>query len=446
MSVQRSVPIGAVCLLYAAMLGAAPVSLSSPTVAALPASSSLQDAVRRIWQASPEVHAAQADLDASRARARAAAQPLYNPSLSLDAENADVNRRTAGVSLALDLSGKRRARAGQGEAELLAAEAAYELLRRDVASRWLKAWSTAALAARRSALGQRRLALMKRFDEMAAQRLEVGDISSPERDLAGLALGEAQVQQATLAGHEAAARAALLAISDDQRTAWPPLPSDMPPAADCVAPLPVDDLPELRQAHARQASAEAGVQVARRARIPDPTLSLTGGQVRSGPRSDQVIGVSVSIPLPVLNTGRAEVDAARAEADAATAVVRSRKFVLRAGLQEAQARYTALRGAAEAFRRGRAAAFEDRTTLLEKLWHAGEIGTSDYLVQLKQSLDTALSGQELESQTWQAWFDYLTAAGRLTDWLDGRAQDGRTQDDQVQSGPVLDGHDQDVPR
>jgi cobalt-zinc-cadmium efflux system outer membrane protein len=269
---------------------------------------------------------------------------------------------------------------------------------------------------------------MQRFDDLAAQRLKVGDISSPERDLAGLALGEAQVQQATLAGNEAAARAALLVISGDQPTTLPPLPIGLSPAAGSVTPLPVDELPELRQSRAQQASAEAGVQVARRARIPDPTLSLTGGQVRSGPRTDQVIGLSVSIPLPVLNTGRAEVDAARAEADAAAASARSRQFVLRASLQETQTRYAALRHAAEAFRGGRAAAFEDRTALLEKLWRAGEISTSDYLVQLKQSLDTALSGQELESQTWQTWFDYLTAAGRLTDWLDGRTQDGLNQE------------------
>jgi len=431
MSVLRSVPIGAVCLLCAAMLGAAPVSHPSLPVVALPASlasSPLQEAVRRIWQASPEVQAGRADLDAARARARAAAQPLYNPSLSLDAENADVNRRTAGISLPLDLSGKRRARASQGEAELLAAEAGYNLLRRDVAARWLKAWSTAALAARQSELGQRRLVLMQRFDDLAAQRLKVGDISSPERDLAGLALGEAQVQQATLAGNEAAARAALLAISGDQLAALPVLPRGLSPAAGSVTPLPVDELPELRQSRAQQTGAEAGVQVARRARIPDPTLSLTGGQVRSGPHTDQVIGLSVSIPLPVLNTGRAEVAAARAEADAAAARVRSRQFVLRAGLQEAQARYAALRHATEAFRSGRAAAFEDRTALLEKLWRAGEISTSDYLVQLKQSLDTALSGQELESQTWQTWFDYLAAAGRLTDWLDGRTPVGLNQE------------------
>lgn len=426
MSVLRSVPVGAACLLYAALLQAAPQSPSSPPPASVPtalASSPLRDAVRGIWDASPEVQAARAELEAARARALAAAQPLYNPSLGLEAENADVDRRTVGISLPLDLSGKRRARASQGEADLLSAEAGYNLRRRDVATRWLKAWSAASLAARQSELGRRRLTLMQRFDELAALRLKVGDISSPERDLAGLALGEAQLQQAALAANEAAARAALLAISGDQSAPLLPLPSGLPPAAEGVVPRALDELPELRQARAEQASAEAGVQVAQRARIPDPVLSLTGGQVRSGPRTDQVIGVSVSIPLPIRNSGRAEVDAARAEADAAAAGVRSRQFVLRAGQQETQARYAALRSAAKAFRSGRAAAFEDRTALLEKLWRAGEISTSDYLVQLKQSLDTALSGQQLESDAWQSWFDYLNAAGRLTDWLDGRTQD-----------------------
>jgi outer membrane protein, heavy metal efflux system len=117
------------------------------------------------------------------------------------------------------------------------------------------------------------------------------------------------------------------------------------------------------------------------------------------------------------------VDAASAQADAAAAGMRAQEWAARAHLQEAQARYDALLGAAKAFRIGRAAAFEERTTLLEKLWRAGEISTSDYLVQLKQSLDTALSGLELESQAWQAWFDYLVAAGRLNDWIDGRTQD-----------------------
>lgn len=390
-------------------------------------SPALRAALRTVWDASPEVQAARAELEAARARARAADRPLYNPTLSVDAENADVDRRTAGIGLALDLSGKRHARATQGQAELRASEASFEVARRDVAGRWLKTWASAALAARQSDFGKRRVELMQRFDDLAAQRLNVGDISSPERDLAGLALGEAQAQQATLVGNEAALRATLLAIAGDAAAALPALPEALPPESPTLAMRSVADLPELREARAKIERSDAAIDVARRNRIPDPTVSLTGGLVRSGPFNervtDRVIGVSVSVPLPVLNTGRAEVDAARADADAAAASLKTRELSLRAMQSESRARYDALRDAVVSFRSGRAAALEDRTTLLEKLWRAGEISTSDYLVQLKQSLDTALSGLDLESRTWQAWFDYLSAAGRLTDWIEGTPQE-----------------------
>ncbi len=422
MSFFRSVLMSAVCVLSAAVLNAAPVTRLSPTPMVAPAA--LRAAVHEVWLASPELAAGSADREAARANARAAAQPLYNPSLLLESERADVDRHTVGIALALDLSGKRRARAGEGAAGEQVAELTHELLRRDLATRWLKAWSSTSLAGRTRVLGQRRLTLMQRFDALSAQRLTVGDISSPERDLAGLALAEAQWQQAALAGEEAAARGALAAVSGESSAKLPELPVALPPPAEDVAPLPLEEMVELRRARALQSSAEAAVLVARRARIPDPELSVTGGEVRNGPRTDRVVGVSVSIPLPMRNSGGAEVEAARAQVDAAVATLRSSRFVLAARLAETRQRYVALRDAAVAFRGSRASALEDRTTLLEKLWRAGEISTSDYFVQLKQSLDTALSGQELESRVWQAWFDYLVAAGRLHEWLGEPTQDG----------------------
>jgi len=420
----RTVPFGAACLFFAAGVCAQPVPSSLPGTAAVTTIPPLlKSAVLAVWKDSPDVQAGRAELEAARARARAAEQPIYNPALELDAENADVDRRTVGISLALDLSGKRRAQSDRGAAQLRISQSVFDSLRRDVAGRWLKAWSAAALAARQSELGRHRVDLMTRFDELASQRLNVGDISSSERDLAGLALAEAQIQQASLIGNEGIARASLIAIGGTDVASLPPLPDGAPPAIVGFESRPVEDLPEIREARAKLDSADAAVSVATRARIPDPTVSLTGGQVHNGPITDRVVGLKLSIPLPVLNRGRAEVDAARAEADAAGASVQSRLWALRGTQQEARVRYDALRSAVEGFHVGRAAAFEDRTTLLEKLWRAGEISTSDYLVQLKQSLDTALSGLELESRAWQAWFDYLASAGRLTEWIDGPSQD-----------------------
>jgi cobalt-zinc-cadmium efflux system outer membrane protein len=398
-----AMPFGIACLFVCAAVAAAPPSLPPSLVAAL----------RAIWDESPEVAQARAEVDAARSRARAAGRPLYNPTVSLEAENADVDRRTAGIGLTLDLSGKRRARGEFGDAGWRVAEAGYATVRRDVALRWLKAWSAVSLAERQLALGESRLASMTRFDELAEKRLRTGDISRPERDLAGLAVGEAWAQQAQLVAEVASARASLAVIGEGAATNLPPLPTDLPPAAATVAPRDIRDLPEWIQAQAEVRRAEAGVDVARRDRRPDPTVSLTGGTVRSGSRQDAVVGVSVSMPLPIRNSGRAETEAAHADVAAASAGIAVRELALRARLRESEARYAALHAAATAFRAGRASAFGERTALLETLWRSGEIATSDYLVQLKQSLDTALSGVALESQVWQAWFDYLSASGRL---------------------------------
>ena len=426
LSLRSALACAAIFLASDATLAQAPDA--AETLALRGASSSaLRDSLHALWDSSPQIRAARADLDAARARERASQQALYNPTLSLDAENADVDRRSASIGLTLDVSGKRRARAAEGAAVLQAGESAFEIARRDLAAHWLRAWTATIIAQRQAQLGQHRLDLMQRFDTLAAQRLTVGDISAPERDLAALALGEAQAAQATLLGDAASARASLRSLADGPGDELPPLPATLPPPSHALVARVVEELPELQLASAQVQRSDAAVIAARRNRIPDPTISLTGGHVRSGELnqriSDRIVGLSISIPLPLLNSGGAEVDATRAEGDAAAAQLASQRLALLAMQDETRARYDALREAADAFRSGRAAAFEDRTALLEKLWRAGEIGTSDYLVQLKQSLDTALSGLELENRLWQAWFDYLRATGRLVDWIDGHSQE-----------------------
>lgn len=415
MSYLRAAPWGAVCLCFISASVASPVAADAPPVMSAPPA--LRDAVHRLWENNPQLAVADAVVEAARARSRAAAQPVYNPSLTLEGENADVDRRTAGLSLPLDLSGKRRARVIEGDAAVRTAEAQQQLQRRDVAARWLKAWTSARWSERQSALGQRRVALMQRFDGLAAQRLAVGDIATSERDLAALALADAQIRLAALAGQEAAARGLLASLG--QGTSLPEDTEVVPAPSTLFVPRAVDDRPEVQVAQAEQARAQAAVTVAERARRPDPTLSLTGGRVRSGTRTDQVVGIAISVPLPVLNSGRAEVSAAMADADAATATQRASRLEADAALEQARVTYESLRQASDGVRGSRAEAFDARVDLLGRLWQASELDTSDYLVQLNQSLDMAQAGLVLQGQLWQAWFDYLAAAGRLDDWIEG---------------------------
>src|ERR1700754_2569345 len=150
MSYLRTAPWGAVCLCFFAIALSSPVAAEAPRVANAPPA--LRAALHQLWDSNPHVEAAGAAVDAARARGRAAAQPVYNPSLAVEGENADVDRRTVGLSLPLDLSGKRRARVVESDAAVRAAEAQLQLQRRDVAARWLKAWTSARWSARQTAL------------------------------------------------------------------------------------------------------------------------------------------------------------------------------------------------------------------------------------------------------------------------------------------------------
>ncbi|QWT19704.1 TolC family protein [Bacillus sp. NP157] len=421
MFARRTAPLGALCALLAVPAIASQATAGTSSLAAPPPA--VQAAIRDLWARSPRVEAADASLRAAQERAHAAGQPVYNPSLQLDGENADVDRRTVGASLTLDVTGKRGARVVENAAAVRGREAVLRRERRDVAAEWLKAWAGTTLARDQVVLGRERLALMQRFDAEAARRLEAGDISGPERDLARLALGEAHVQQSALDAQAASADAALAALGSDVREPLPALPRELPPSIDAVVPVPEAERIETVEAQAEQERSDAAVVVADRARRPDPTVSLTGGQVRSGPRTDRVVGVSVSIPIPLRNSGRHDVDAARADADAAWAARRAVALRVAAQWQGTRATYAALRAASESFRRTRAEGRDAPTLQLDRLWQAGEITTSDYLVQVKQHLDTALAGLALENQAWQAWFDYLATSGRLTEWIGSHAKD-----------------------
>ena len=58
-----------------------------------------------------------------------------------------------------------------------------------------------------------------------------------------------------------------------------------------------------------------------------------------------------------------------------------------------------------------------RIALLKQLWKAGEIGTTDYLVQLQQTLDTQVSAAALRAAVWDAWIRWLSASGQIEYWL-----------------------------
>jgi cobalt-zinc-cadmium efflux system outer membrane protein len=377
--------------------------------------SSLGDWVSQLLADHPAMLSADASLDAARARVNAADRPLYNPELEFEYENSDTDTTAGGISQAIDWADKRGARAGVAAHELTAAEAGRAAVRQVLAAEILSALANHATAVAQQGLGDQRSELMARFGGLAERRRLAGDLAQVELDLATLAVAEARFQQADVTTAKIQSLQALIAVTGRSNGHWPVFPAGLPELnlqqLDREALL--QSLPALRQSLAQVAAARATIQLRTRERRPDPTITLRAGKEDS----DTLTGVNLSIPLMIRNSLRAEVDVAsaemlQAERDASDRYRRSRSEMEATGLT-----YQLSRSAWQVWESTGAVSLGGQITLLQRLWQAGEINTTDYLVQLKQAIDTRARAIEQRGRMWQAWIDWLLASGQVGDWL-----------------------------
>ena len=125
----------------------------------------------------------------------------------------------------------------------------------------------------------------------------------------------------------------------------------------------------------------------------------------------------MSVPLFVRNNFH---DQLRAVNNQEIAVEQMRMNIYRetrASLQGDLARYRLLYVASQRWNQASKHSLDGGIELLNKLWAAGELSTTDYLVQLKQRIDSQIAGAELKGKAWQMWFSVLQASGHLTPWL-----------------------------
>lgn len=379
-----------------------------------PASPALNAFAQQILQAHPLVQAAQAELDAARARERAAGRALYNPELDAEYEDGEVRTRSIGINQTIDFGGKRGARERAASFETQSAMESLALVRQGVLAELFSALGKVDVAAEQLRIADEREALMERLRALADERRQVGDLNQIEFELARLAYAEAALLRSQAAAQQVTAEQALARVAGADLSSYPPLPGTYvpvilnEPAVNGI----LTDLPSVRAAQARVSAAQAVVDLRRRERRPDPTIGLYAG--REG--DDDLVGIRFSIPFPVRNSYRAEVDAASAEFKALDQSVANDYRQLRAELIAAQQRYELARTAWDDWQRLGAASLASQTKMLERLWRAGELNTTDYLVQLRQTLDTRVAASEQRGVVWESWIAWLAVSGQVDAW------------------------------
>jgi len=377
-------------------------------------SPALTTMVHQALDNNPRVQAARAALDGAGAREDAASRPLYNPELELETEKTTVRTTTLGLSQSIDWHDKRSARAQAARFERAAIEATLAQARQQLAVQLLSALADYHKRRELDGLAQERHGLLQRFAALAQQRHAAGDLAQADLDLAQLAVAESALQRAEAAAALADARHALAALLGEVPPQWPALPHKPPPqvfAADPEAML--DRLPELVGYRARIAAAEARVRLAVRETRPDPTLRLRAGREDA----ETLTSLSVSVPLFVRNDFRAQTAASSAALTELEHQAQNARRMARARLFAAQERFRLSRAAWDQWQQTGHKTLAAHGELLQRLWRLGETNATNYLVQIKQALDTQAAAVGLRGRLWREWLEWLAASGRVNQWL-----------------------------
>ncbi len=373
--------------------------------------------VRDILAMHPALQAAEAALEAARAQERSADRPRYNPTLGFDAEKASARIYQAGISQKVDWAGKKKAAYAASGARRLAAENQYQITRNDLTSQILTLLSEYWSAVDLKRLATSSADLMNDFAKQAKRRYDAGDMTQVEYETAVLAYAEVRMRLAAVDANLAAFIRELttLGARKDVRS-WPPIPKKVPAlptrAAD-VEPL-IAGLPQVGAAKALVAAADAEVKLAKRLKKPDPTIGLRVGEEDD----DSLIGVSFSIPLYIRNTFNEDVLASLALRSQAKADAANIERDARARLLVAIERYMTMRAGWMVWEEAGASSIERRSEALRKLWDAREINMSEFLLQVRQTLDTRTTAFKLRATVWRAWIEYLNASSQVEHWLE----------------------------
>jgi outer membrane protein, heavy metal efflux system len=390
------------------------------------------DLVRHALAANAELAAARLDIERRRARLQQAGlRP--NPTLDVGQQNGVFNspgeRETmVGISLPLELGGKRQRRIDLARAEFEATEA-------DVADRERRL-ANAVLAAHSEALAAlHELSITEELNTVDVEGVRVVEARVSEGDAAPLELNLLRVEVDRLRSRrsliEGRLRAAMLKL---QSLAGMPLDRPLRLRESLPAIVPVEPpgslesaietalriRPDLKLARLEEEVAQAGMRLARAQAAPDLSLFTRYGINRStidttpiGPLTDldRLLSFGVSITLPIFNRNQG------AKTEAATAITqaqRRREFVeqvVRAEVMSAYARYHAASNALATFERGVIARSNENIRVIRGAYQIGGFRITELLNEQRRLLDAQREYTEAMAERYRAWADLQAAIG-----------------------------------
>lgn len=395
----------------------------------------LQEAWNLAERANPAFRAVQAESAAAEGRLAESRAPLFNnPAVSVESWRGKTPQATppgdresdwrTGLNQTFEIAGQQTRRREAAEYDIAAVGAniaeARAQLRAEVEQRFIQVLALQL----RASVERETVSLIEQAAETVRKRREAGQVSRLDANLARVEAERARNALNQLDEQLTQARAELAALLQLA-------PGELPEVVGELrreAPYGLEDLLDtgsrrqrLVALARREEAARSRLELERAARYPDVTLGVFTG--REGPPDlrQNIVGLSVALPLPLFRRNEAGVGRAVTELTQAQIERQAAERDIAAGVRAQWQRVAQLQTRADRLREAVLPALEDNRRLSQTALREGEIGIAEVLLVNRQVAEARREALDAESELRRARIDLERAAGWLpTDMRDGK--------------------------
>lgn len=384
-------------------------ALEPPAPATAPLA--LADAVTLALKQNRELAAAREEL-AGITTAAELSGSLPNPVLELEGKTGTLtnspDEKGFGISLAQEIPlvpvGTRRTAVARAEARV--AEARLNGQERELANQVRRAWLEAALSHKRLELTQNQQDISAKLLEMATIRFKAGDIPELEVQLAELEQRKSSLRHAeAVAAADSNKRRLALLLGFDTAESLPqlaPLPElqTLAGADESLINRALDQRPDVAALRHEISREDAALSLARAEAVPSLTVAvsynnerstqnayeLSGAALTAGKErtSDHILGLKLSIPLPLFSRNQPERAKAAARVGAARQRLEAGRRTAESELRELLAHHRLARRTLELHRSALGPVARENLKIQQQAFHLGEIGMQQVLDEKKR--------------------------------------------------------------
>ncbi len=386
----------------------------------------LEQAVHRALAASPTIKAAQAAFPAIEGELAEARAPFWNnPQVSAEVGRRDSREAAGpatssrdwgfGLSQTFEIAERQRLRRQSATRERAAAQENVNEVRADIVSQVSERFVRVLSLQTRIATEDQTFALIERAAQAVAKRVEAGEDSVLDSNLA-------RVEAERARNGVAALREQLIQAQSDLATAiqWPPAAA-LEVVGDLSEPsrfYSVDELvvsasrrPLLRFLELRERAAHSRLALERSLAYPDVTLGVTHSKEGPTDARDRITMVTVSVPLPLFRRNQAGIGRANTELTQAEIERQSGTRLVEAQVRSLWARRQNLLDRVRIMNEALLPRLAQNQELTRKAFDAGELGLVQLLLANRQLLEAQRDVIDARAELQLATIGLETAAG-----------------------------------